>query len=61
MAWQLCDFPWDPAPLRPDGLSCCPFQGGGSVVDDPLFGMLPIGCGGSVFIFGLFCITLRPF
>ena len=26
-----------------------------------LFGMLPIGCGGSVFVFVLLCITLCPF
>ena len=24
---------------------------------DPLFGVLPIGCGGSVFVFVLLCIT----
>ena len=35
--------------------------GGGSVVVDPLFGVLPIGCGGSVFFFVLLCITLCPF
>ena len=28
---------------------------------DPLFGVLPIGCGGSMFVFVLLCITLCPF
>ena len=28
---------------------------------DLLFGVLPIGCGGSVFVFALLCITLCPF
>ena len=35
--------------------------GGGSVVVDLLFGVLPIGCVGSVFVFFLLCITLCPF
>ena len=43
------------------GLGCCPFEGGGYVVVDLLFGVLPIGCGGSVFVFVLLCITLCPF
>ena len=30
------------------GLVCCPFCGSGSVVFDLLFGVLPIGCEGSV-------------
>ena len=33
----------------PGGLGCCPFWGGGSVVVDLLFGVLPIVCGSSVF------------
>ena len=28
---------------------------------DPLFGVLPIGCGGSVFVFVLLYIALFPF
>ena len=28
---------------------------------DLLFGVLPIGCGGSVLVFVLLCITLCPF
>ena len=36
-------------------------DGGGSVVIDLLFSVLHIGCGGSVFIFVLLCITLCPF
>ena len=31
------------------------------MVVDLLFGLLPIDCGGSVFVFALFCITLCPF
>ena len=38
----------------PGGLGCCPFYGGGSVVDDLLFDVLPI-------VFGLLCIILCPF
>ena len=34
---------------------------GGSVAVDLLFDVLPIGCGGSVFVFVLLCITLCPF
>ena len=34
---------------------------GGSVVVVLLFGVHPIGCGGSVFVFVLLCITLCPF
>ena len=47
-----------PPPPLPGGLGCCPFWGSGSVVVDLLFGVLPIGCGGSVFVFVLLCITL---
>ena len=32
-----------------------------SVLVDPLFGVLPIGSGGSMFVFVLLCITLCPF
>ena len=32
--------------------------GGGSVVVGPLFGVLPIGCGGSVFVFVFVCICV---
>ena len=32
-----------------------------SVVVDLLFELLLIVCGGSVFVFGLLCITLCPF
>ena len=32
-----------------------------SFVVDPLFGVFPIGSGGSVFVFVLLCITLCPF
>ena len=39
-------------PPPPGGLGCCPFKGGGSVVVDPSFGVLPVGCGGS------FCVGL---
>ena len=35
--------------------------GGGSVVVDMLFGVLPTSCGGSVFVFVLLCIILCPF
>ena len=42
-------------------MGCCSFWGGGSVVVALLFGVLPIGCGGSVFVFVLLCTTLRPF
>ena len=31
------------------------------MVVDSLFGVLPIGCGGSAFVFVLLCITLSPF
>ena len=34
---------------------------GGSVVVDLLFGVLPVGCGGSVFVFVLLCIPMCPF
>ena len=41
----------------PGGFDCCPVWDGGSVVVvDPFFGVLPIGCGGSVFVF--FCCAL---
>ena len=40
----------------PGGLGCCPFYGGGSVVVNLLFGVLPIGCGGQCL--SLLCITL---
>ena len=43
------------------GLGCCPFYGGGSVVVDALFIVLPIVCRRSVFVFVLLCITLCPF
>ena len=33
----------------PNGLSCCPFSGDGSVVDDSLFYKPPIVCGGLCF------------
>ena len=42
------------------GLGSCPFEGSGSVVVDLLFNVLPIVCGGSVFVFVLLCITLCP-
>ena len=48
-------------PPPPSGLGCCPFWGGGSVVVDLLFDVLPIGCGESVFVLVLLCITLCPF
>ena len=34
---------------------------GGSVVADLLFGVLPVGCGGLLFVFVLLCITMCPF
>ena len=40
------------------GLGCCPFLGGGSIVVNLLFGVLPIGCGGSVFVF---CFVVHYF
>ena len=46
-------------PPPPPGLGCCPFLGGGSVVVDLLFNVLPIGCVGSVFVFvsyALLCV-----
>ena len=43
--------------VRPGVLGCCPFVGGGSVVVDLLFGVLPTGCGDSVFVF--FCCFFR--
>ena len=43
------------------GSGCCPFYGGGSVVDDLSFNVLPIVCGSSVFVFDLLCIILSPF
>ena len=42
----------------PGGLGCCPFWGGGSVVNDLLFYVPPIVCWGSVFVFVLVCITV---
>ena len=33
----------------PSGLGCCTLYGGGSVVDDSLFIVAPIVCGGYVF------------
>ena len=36
-------------------------KGGGSVVVDLLLNVLPIVCGGSVFVFVLLCIILCPF
>ena len=36
----------------PSSLDCCPFLGGGFVVGNLLFNMLPIDCGGSVFFSG---------
>ena len=48
--------------LNPSGLGCCPFLSGGSVVvDDLLFYVLHIVCGGSVFVFDFLCITLCPY
>ena len=43
------------------GLDCYPFYGGGSVVIDLLFNVLPIVCGDSVFVFVLESMTLCPF
>ena len=40
---------------------CCPFQGGGSVVVDLLFNVLPMVCGSCVIVFVLLSITLCPF
>ena len=37
------------------------YKTGGSVVIDPLFGVLPIDSGGSLFVFVLLCITLCSF
>ena len=55
----------DLAPVKciksPGSLGFCPFYGGGSVVVDLLFYVLPIVCGGSVLVFVLLCITLCPF
>ena len=45
----------------PGSLGCYLFYGGSSVVVDLLFYVLPIVCGGSVFVFALVCITLCPF
>ena len=45
----------------PQWLGLLPFWGGGSVVVDLLFGVLPNGCGGSVFFFALLCVILFPF
>ena len=42
-------------------LGCCPFKGGGSVVVDLLYNVLPIVCVSTVFVFVLLCITLCPF
>ena len=42
----------------PCGFGCCSFHGGGFVVVDLLFNVLPIVCGGPVFVFVLLCITL---
>ena len=56
-----CKIYSSPPPPSPRGLGCCPSLGGGSVVVDILFNVLPIDCGSSVFIFVLLCITLCPF
>ena len=55
----------------PSGLSCCLLWGGGSAVVDllfggkkkekKLFGLLPVVCWGSVFVFVLLCIILWSF
>ena len=37
------------------------YKTGGSVIIDLLFGVLPIDCGGSLFVFVLLCITLCSF
>ena len=42
-------------------LGCCPCLGGGSVLVDLLFNVLPIVCGNSVFAFILLCIALSTF
>ena len=49
------------SPPPPGGLGRCPFLGGGSVVVDLLFIVLPIVCGSCVFVFVLLCITLCTF
>ena len=48
-------------PPFPGGLGLLSFYGGGSVVDDLLFNVLPIICGSSLFVFVLVCIALCPF
>ena len=50
-----------PPPHTHGSLGCCLFLGGVYVVVHLLFSVLPIVCGGSVFVFVLVCITLRPF
>ena len=45
--------------LDPGCLGCCPFWGGGSVVD-LLFYVPPILCGGSVFVFVLAYVAMCP-
>ena len=45
----------------PSSLGCCPFEGGGSVVVDLLFNVLPIICGSYVFVFVLLTVALCPF
>ena len=42
-------------------LGRCPFLGSGFVVVDLLFNVLPIVCGGPVFVFALLYINLFPF
>ena len=44
--------------LGPCGLGYSPFYGGGSVVVDLLFNILPIVCGSSVFVFVLLFLTV---
>ena len=41
-------------PFKPPG--CCPFKGGGFVVVDLLFNVIPIVCGGSVFVFVFYAL-----
>ena len=43
------------------GIGYCPLKGGGPVVVDLLFKVLPIVRGSSVLVFVLLCINLCPF
>ena len=54
------EFEANSSQVRGIGTNSSQFYGGGSAAVDLLFNVLPIVCGGSVYVFVLLCIPLCP-